>query len=344
QVERGDVPASPAFTAAVARALGVDVTTLYGQPYRPAITGIDAVRAALDHDDDSEPTGPAMTPDKLRTRLDAADQHRAAARYTELTAMLPELLVHAHNAASPDSALLTDACLLAQTVADRFGYQDLAMLANRRARDAAERCGDPLRTAVVIGERAVLRLHRGDHYGALLSCERAHAGIAGEHGPDADAIRAHLHLREALAHARIGSPGRADEHLDTARELVANGVPASPYYGVLATAAAVDIHWIAVAVELTDAATALDRAGQVKIPTGEEPALLAGYWIDLARAWALHGDHAQALDALRQARTPAPQLVHHHPQARETVYFLAEAERRAADSLAGFARWLGITD
>lgn len=35
QVERGAVPASPAFTATVARALGIDVETLYGQSYGP---------------------------------------------------------------------------------------------------------------------------------------------------------------------------------------------------------------------------------------------------------------------------------------------------------------------
>jgi hypothetical protein len=38
QVERGVVPASPAFTAAVARTLRVDVETLTGQPYGPALT------------------------------------------------------------------------------------------------------------------------------------------------------------------------------------------------------------------------------------------------------------------------------------------------------------------
>ncbi|MGH8879649.1 MAG: helix-turn-helix domain-containing protein, partial [Stackebrandtia sp.] len=79
---------------------------------------------------------------------------------------------------------------------------------------------------------------------------------------------------------------------------------------------------------------------QVKIPTGEQPARIGRYFIDLARAQALHGDHTQALDALHQAHAIAPQLVRYHPQAHETVAFLAETQRRDPDSLAGFARWI----
>ncbi|MGH4016258.1 MAG: hypothetical protein ACRDSL_20510 [Pseudonocardiaceae bacterium] len=36
-----------------------------------------------------------------------------------------------------------------------------------------------------------------------------------------------------------------------------------------------------VAVELTDASTALQRASRVKIPTGEAPSRVGRYWIDL---------------------------------------------------------------
>lgn len=38
-----------------------------------------------------------------------------------------------------------------------------------------------------------------------------------------------------------------------------------------------------------------------------------------------------------------PQLTRYHPQVHETVYLLAETNRRATDSLAGFALWIGIT-
>jgi transcriptional regulator with XRE-family HTH domain len=98
QVERGVVAASPAFTAAVARALEVEVDTLYGQPYGPAITdptadhAVPALRAALDHADDPVLRQPPMTAAQLRGRLDSCGRDRAHSRYAQLTTALPELL------------------------------------------------------------------------------------------------------------------------------------------------------------------------------------------------------------------------------------------------------------
>ncbi|MGH3943274.1 MAG: helix-turn-helix domain-containing protein [Pseudonocardiaceae bacterium] len=358
QVERGGVAAAPGFTVAVARALGVEVDTLYGQPYGPAITdpnadhaGIPALRAALDGDEEPRHTASPLTAAQLRARLDECDQHRAAARYRQLSAALPELLRHgfvlAEQAcpgaeAETAGALLTDAYLLAQTVAYRFGYLDLAALCNDYARDAAQRSGDPLRVAVAANQRALLRVHRGDYTGVLLLTERIYDKIADQTSPAADAVRVALHLREAITRARLGTPDWANAHLGMARELILRGIPANPYYTVLATETNVEIHTVAVPVELGDATTALTRAEQIKIPTGEEPARLARYWIDLARAWALHGDHAHAFDALHHARTIAPQLTRYHPQVHETAHLLMEHDHRAWDSLAGFARWADI--
>ncbi|MGH3915918.1 MAG: helix-turn-helix domain-containing protein [Pseudonocardiaceae bacterium] len=359
QVERGDVPASPSLTAATARALGLDVETLHGQPYGPALcdpradhAGVPALRAALISGDDPQPTDPPLTAVELRARLDECDRDRADSGYAQLSAALPELLQHGYALAAEArpgaeaetaGALLTDAHLLVQTVAYRFGYLDLAMLANLLARSAARASGDPLRVALVCYERGLLRLHRGDYPGVLRIVDRAHTEIADQHSPAAEAVRAQLHLRQAIAHARSGVADRADEHLTAARELIARGVPASPYYNVIATAANVDIHWVAVPVELADAATALTRAEQIKIPTGEEPCRVGHHWIDLARAWTLHGDHTKAFEALYQARAVAPQLTRYHPQAHETLHLLAEHDRRATDTLAGFADWAHIT-
>ncbi|MGH3928946.1 MAG: hypothetical protein ACRDTF_03100 [Pseudonocardiaceae bacterium] len=46
---------------------------------------------------------------------------------------------------------------------------------------------------------------------------------------------------------------------------------------------------------------------------------------------------------MRQARDLAPQLVRYHPQAHQIVHLLTEHDRRAPDTLAGFARWAHIT-
>ncbi|MGH4008515.1 MAG: helix-turn-helix domain-containing protein, partial [Pseudonocardiaceae bacterium] len=358
KVERGAAPASPAFTAATALALRIDVETLYGQPYGPPLTDpgaehaeIPALRAVLDRADDPEPSGRLMTAAELRARLDDCDQDRARSRYAQMTAALPELLDHGYALATealPGTesetawALLTDAYVLAQTAAYRFGYLDLAALCNERVHHAAARSGDPLRVAVAAFEHGLLRLHRGDYQGVLRIAERAHAGIVDERSPVADAVRAQLHLREAIAHARSGSADRADEFVKVARELVAHGIPASPYYNIVATSANVEIHWVAVSVELSDGTTAVGRAEQVQLPEDAEAARLGHHWIDVARAWTLHGDRARALGALNQARRITPQQTRYHPQVHETLHILAEADRRATDSLAGFARWVGV--
>jgi hypothetical protein len=64
--------------------------------------------------------------------------------------------------------------------------------------------------------------------------------------------------------------------------------------------------------------------------------------IDMARAWMLHGDRAEALAHLNIARRIAPNNTRHHPAVRETVLALAAADRRTTSSLTSFARWSGV--
>jgi len=124
--------------------------------------------------------------------------------------------------------------------------------------------------------------------------------------------------------------------------LVIQGIPAHPYYNIRASAANVDIHWVRVAVERSDAITAISRANQIDLLEGIEPTHAGRHWIDLARAWTLHRNRANALDALVQARAIAPQRTRYSPEVHEIVHHLAETDRRASDSLAGFARWARV--
>ncbi len=359
QVERGVTPASPALTAAAARALGIDVEALTGQPYGAAIThpqadhaGIPALRIALDCADDPVLTGPPMTPAELRQRLDACHRDQQRSRHSQVVAQLPELLQHAYvltaearpatEAADTAWALLNDAYELAGEVSYVFGYFDLAALAAKCSGQAALRSGDPLRVAATTFQGTGVRLYRGDYAGVLRVIERALSEIAELRSPAAQAVRAQLHLRQGITQARGGAGDRADEHISAARELVGSGIPAHPYYGVVATAGNVGCHWVAAPVELADGTTAVDRATRVQIPDTEQPSRVGHLWIDVARGWTLHGDRAQALDALNRARRIAPQQTRYHPQVHETVHLLAETDRRATDSLAGFARWAGI--
>ncbi|MGH3813961.1 MAG: helix-turn-helix domain-containing protein [Pseudonocardiaceae bacterium] len=357
QVERGVVPASPAFTAAAARALRIDVEMLYEQPHWSAIdskadhAAISALRTALDCVDDPVLASPPMSAAELRVKLDDCEHDRAQSRYAQIAAKLPELLQHAFAIVADARpgfdaenawSLLSDAYMLAQTVSFRFRHFDLAAQSNDRWRLATAHSGDPLRAATAAYQRGALRLFRGDYTGVLRIMERAHSEIADEQSPATNSVRTQLHLRQAIAYARSGAADRADEHIDAARELVTRGIPANPYYDVIATLTNVELHWVAVPVELCDGTTAVGRAERIQTPERDEPSRAGRHWIDVARAWTLHGNRAKALESLDSARRIAPQLTRYHPQVHETVHILAERDRRVTDSLAGFARWVGV--
>ncbi|MGH3924331.1 MAG: hypothetical protein ACRDTT_15955 [Pseudonocardiaceae bacterium] len=84
-----------------------------------------------------------------------------------------------------------------------------------------------------------------------------------------------------------------------------------------------------------------DHNGQFH-PPSTAPTRVGHYWIDLSRAWLLHGDRRRALESLQQARRIAPQLTRYHPQVHETVHILAARDARSTASLRYFAAWCGI--
>lgn len=103
KVESGHAPASPAFAAASARALGVEVSALTGQPYDDTTAdaaadhaAIPELRRALDSHDAPEIDGPILSAAELRAQFDDGESLRRRSRYSDLAARLPELLYHAY--------------------------------------------------------------------------------------------------------------------------------------------------------------------------------------------------------------------------------------------------------
>src|SRR5690349_7440860 len=100
KVESGHVPATPAFIAAVARALRVDIVELTGQPYRGQTGREDAVHATipeirrvlLAHDVPTTPDGPLPGLSRLEAEVARASKLRQAARYAVLGEMVPGLI------------------------------------------------------------------------------------------------------------------------------------------------------------------------------------------------------------------------------------------------------------
>ncbi len=104
----------------------------------------------------------------------------------------------------------------------------------------------------------------------------------------------------------------------------------------------VDVHAVAVAVELGDYDEAVRRGVGLVLP----PTLLterhAHHAIDLARAYAATGAWRRALDRLLSAERIAPLMVRYHPSSRETVASMLSSARVPPEALTGLARRMGL--
>jgi transcriptional regulator with XRE-family HTH domain len=128
KVENGHAPASPSFTAACARALGVEVTVLTGQPYEDLLTdpGVDRaaiplLRRALDAHDNPQVDGPVWSAATLPARLDEGEALRRTSRYSDLAERLPLLLHHlyAHAAEAAEGSAAETANALSLILSKR---------------------------------------------------------------------------------------------------------------------------------------------------------------------------------------------------------------------------------
>ncbi|MGH8882018.1 MAG: hypothetical protein ACRD0P_32490, partial [Stackebrandtia sp.] len=286
-MERGKVPASPAFLAAVTTALGVDITALNGQPYQDLVSdpraetaGIPALRQVLSEHDNPAPIAELMSLDELHTRLDAATRLHFRARYAQLSRELPELLSHlyVHWAEPPHgerdrerlAMLLDDAYALAATTAFRFGFLDLSAQVDDRRPVTAEATGDPLRVAGAEFVQTHLPLHRGNYDLCARRLDGALGLIEDLPGETARAVRGQLHLRQAGVAARITRRADAEAHVAEARDIIASGVPARPYIDINCSAFNADYEYISIPLALSDGTTAVTRADSVHIPANEE--------------------------------------------------------------------------
>ena len=360
KVEQGRTPPSPAFVAACAAALGVEVRELCGARVEDAVAelrsetaGLAELRSALQSFDDPRLPGPTLSAAALRARLDRAEHLRQREKCADLALLLPEVLHHlfvlvaesAAGTAKGEQArgMLHDAYRLIATVGGRFGHLDLAATASERHVALAAATGDPLRVAVSDWHRSSHFLQNGHYAAGLRLLDRALRRVA-EQPQDSRSfgVATQLHLRAAVMSARNGDGERADDHVNEARALVARGAVAAPYYNTDASALNVAIHWCAVPVERYDGTEAITRAGRVRVADPARPERVGHHHIDQARAWTLHGDRDRALAELNAARRISPQRTRIHPSVRETVRALAAADRRRTESLARFARWAGV--
>jgi hypothetical protein len=181
--------------------------------------------------------------------------------------------------------------------------------------------------------------------GALAFLDSARDRIA-DHVRDDDeaAVAMHgvLHLKSGLAAARAGDAATSDSHLAEAHHAAQHVTPGSDHYRLAFDADSVNIWGVGLAVERLDGTEAVRRAEGLHFESTTPRERIGHHWIDLARGYQLHGDRDRAIGALQRARQTSPQQTRYHPQVRETVATIAEQDRRRSDTLAGFARWMGI--
>lgn len=361
-VEQKRAPATQAFIGAVAKALRVSVPELTGQPFPPApgpdtevhaaVAGLRTELAAYDIDNyaitDVRPYAqlkPAV--DKICVYRRNASFHRLG---EELLPLMGEVRAALHRRTGHErdqaAVLLCELYYSAHSLAHKLGYADLAGTAVDRLAWAATESGNPLWTAAAQFQRAAMLTSCGDWTAAANFLERCRASIEPRLsvGARSDLIAwGGLHLQSGLAASRAGKRDTANQHLAEARETALRlGDDLDPILSFGPTN--VGIWSVALAVEGMDAPEALTRARTLVIPAGAPKERVGHHYMDLSRAWLLHGDRARALSALQEARRVAPAQTRYNPMVHETVRSLARAEARKVDTVTGFAVWCGITD
>lgn len=271
----------------------------------------------------------------------------------ELGKLLPSLLydlrVAWHCGNGPDQerifGLLAETYAATSQVVYKLGYIDLASLAVDRYEWAAARSGDEL--AVLAGDyqRAGEMIGVADWAGAERFLEGSRTAIEpniGKGDPATLAMWGNLHLKSGLAAARAGRRDTADAHLAEATETAARiGVDRDDYQLCFGPTN-VQIWSVGLAVEMLDGTEAVKRSEKVRLSTGTPRERAGHHYIDLARAYLLHGDREGAFSALQSARRIAPTQTRYHPMVHETVRALARQDARTTETLRGFAAWYGI--
>ena len=356
-VEQGRVPASPSFVAAAARALGLGVAELQGQPQLPrtpddrrvksVIPGLRREIAAyrLPGDDRIRP----RPIDALAVAVGSVSRRRHAGDLAsigeELPSLLAELRTHLteHPADERAYGLLALCYAAVGQVAYKLGYTDLSSLATDRVEWAAALSGDELAAAAADFYRAGELIATADWDTASRFLDGARGRISHRLDDEADrALHGQLHLKSGLAAARCGDIAATDAHIAEAEQLGASVSEDRNDYDLAFNRYNVAVWSVGLAVEAMDGVKALNRAQGVQLPDWFPPERIGHHWIDMARGHLLAGDKNGAFAALRNARSVSPQQTKYHPQVHETARMLAATERRRSDGLAHLVSWLGV--
>ncbi|GHE66401.1 transcriptional regulator [Streptomyces longispororuber] len=359
QVERGHKPATPSLTAGAARALGVRLEQLTGQPYEDPQRGhvhatIPDIRTSMLSWDLPDDDLPVRSFDDLAADVASASALGRKARYAKLGCMLPPLLdelsaaCHAADGTERERlfGLLGEAYSGVTAIAYAVGLFDLRSQAMDRVNWAARESADPLRLGRTQWQRSTLFLQAADYNRGIRLLDRVRQGLGEDIAVmDAPTLSVHgaVHLRSAMFAARAGNAPTAHAHLDAAAEAARHLGRDANHYGLEFGPTNVAMHRLAVAVEMYDGPEVVRRTRRTRLPATVAPVRAGRWYIDAAKGWLDYGNREKAFAALQAARRASPEQARNHPQVREIIQTLIHLERYSKTSLSGFASWLGMT-
>lgn len=345
--------------AALASALDVELSALTdGRAYAGEQRGVLALRQALTDvslfpsiaaDDGGDP---APVQD-VRAAVNDAWAAYWAGGFTRLGKTLPPLLGEARLSArqlpageqSEAYAMLSAAYQVAACMLTQLGMEDLAYLGVERAVAAAERSGDQLRAATLMGSLSWVLLNQG----RFEEAERAAVVTAddveprlGSATPQHVSVWGSLLLTALAATAARGDSARSRDTLSLAR--AAGGRLGEPRddYQTYFSPAKVGTESVHAAVKLGEPVTALRRSSDVHDVATLPTAAHGRHLLDVAQAQVDTRAYGEAIDTLLAAERLSPEWFRHQVLTGVLVRELVEHYSRLPGTLKGLAARLRL--
>ncbi|MFC4053104.1 helix-turn-helix domain-containing protein [Actinomadura syzygii] len=355
KVEQGSRPVTDRVLESIADALGVEPEALTDRRVQTdsrVHAVIPDIRVAIDAYDVPD-DGPVRPLARLRELTENATKRRLTSQYTRLAEELPPLLGELSRAVLEEgteqrsaAGLLAVAYRSADAVAYKYGYYDLSARLIELMRRSAQAAEDPtlIATAAYVRTEVFFAGSRNLAPG-LRALENALDEMPDPTSPELRAAAGALHMRAAVVAARLTEDfASVSDHLQAARRL-ARETPEGIYNGTAFGPASLHVHEVSVAVELGDAARAVELASGGEGAHGNArldslPAeRRSHYFIDLARAQLWLGLRDEVFGSLQMARQIAPQHVREHPFVHDALVTLLRLHVSPPYALVAFAEW-----
>ncbi|MFB8211148.1 helix-turn-helix domain-containing protein [Streptomyces sp. NPDC056010] len=350
---------------ALANGLGVELTTLLGDPPAVASSGENdgprfvAVRRAIMPvlwGPEPEPPGDGFSMDRLRERIAEGWTQYHSAEFDAVMTVLPELISDARAAtASSDGEVrragfgaLGKALQLAGHVAVRMGKTDLALISLERAIEAAGQSADPLLVPMIVNSTAWTYQRQGRLEDALgIALRTADEMVSAGRLDTVDGLKVWgaLTMSAATSAARSGDYERAAGMMEAAEKEAAR-VAKLPEGGdnrmvSVFSPSSVRIERVRLAVQYGHPQDALALAKGMRLSKDTPPSWRTWLLLDVARAHTDTGDAVGAVKTLESLRRVAPTWMQHHTLAVAIVRDLWSLPNHPA-GLRPLAEFLGV--